>query len=74
MICEKESEVKVKKYADNNNYTILANTFGALEYVKYDFKLGRVAKFLKWPKGSDYISISENNETVKIKLSEIKDQ
>ena len=71
MICEKESELKVKKYAENNNYTILANTFGALEYVKYDYKELRVAKFLKWSKGSDSISITANNNTKKIKLSEI---
>ena len=73
MISEKESETKVKKYANENNYTILANTFGTLEYVKYDYTAGRVTKFLKWPKGSDSISISVNNETTKIKLSDIRD-
>ena len=52
MIYEKESEVKVKRYADSNNYTILANTFGALEYVKYDYSKYRVTKFLKWSKKS----------------------
>ena len=73
MICEKESETKVKKYAKTNNYTILANTLGALEYVKYDYSVGRVTKFLKWPKGSDVITITTNNESKIIKLIEIKE-
>ena len=73
MICEKETENKVKRYAENNNYTILANTFGALEYVKYDFTQNRIAKFLKWPKGSDNLTITIENKVTKIKLSEIKE-
>ena len=73
MICEKESETKVKKYAENNNYTILANTFGALEYVKYDYVENRIAKFLKWPKGSDSVTITANNQTTRLKLSEMKE-
>ena len=71
MISEKEIENKVKKYAENNNYTILANTLGALEYVKYDYKKGRVSKFLKWYKGADNIAITENKTTKKINISEI---
>ena len=73
MMCERQSESKVKKYAENNRYTILANTFGALEYVKYDYGEMRVTKFLKWPKGSDTITITVNNKSTKIKLSELKE-
>tara|TARA_B100000902_G_C26953371_1_gene736942 strand:+ start:468 stop:689 length:222 start_codon:yes stop_codon:yes gene_type:complete len=73
MMCERESELKVKRYAENNRYTILANTFGALEYVKYDYSEMRVTKFLKWPKGSDTITVTVNNKSTKIKLSELKE-
>ena len=73
MMCERETELKVKKYAENHRYTILANTFGALEYVKYDYHEMRVTKFLKWPKGSDTITITVGNKSTKIKLSEIRE-
>ena len=73
MLSEKEYELKVKRYADNNRYTILANTFGFLEYIKYDNKTLSVVKFLKWPKGSDNIIITANKSTKKIKLSELED-
>lgn len=72
MICERETEIKVIKYADKNHYTILANTFGALEYVKYEYDDVRTTKFLKWPKGSDSIIIKENNKKTKIKITELE--
>ena len=74
MICERETEIKVKKYADENNYTILANTFGALEYVTYDYENSKIAKFLKWPKGSDSITITVGDKIKKLKISELKDR
>lgn len=74
MITERDIEIKVTKYAERNHYTILANTFGALEYVKYDIENGkRITKFLKWPKGSDSLILAtkENNKKIKINLEEI---
>ena len=71
MISDREYENKVKKYAEENHYTILANTFGALEYVKYSYTDSKVTSFLKWPKGSDIIAISENGKTKKIDLKTI---
>jgi hypothetical protein len=72
MIPETEARFKVIKYAEKNNYTILANTFGALEYVKYEFKDGvNNTVFLKWPKGGNEIMISKNKKTKKINLSEL---
>ena len=72
MICERETEIKVMKYADKNHYTILANTFGALEYVKYEYNDVRITKFLKWPKGSDAIIIKENDKKTKIKITDLE--
>ena len=72
MINDKEKENKVKKYADENFYTILANTHGCLEYVKYNSSDIRLTSFLKWPKGADSITISTSNKTTKLQLSEIK--
>jgi len=72
MICERDDEIKVMNYASKNNYTILANTLGALEYVKYDYTSSRTAKFLKWPKGSDSIIIKEDNNSIKIKIKELE--
>ena len=72
MISERETERKVQNYADRNHYTILANTFGVLEYVKYDYQKGRTAKFLKWSKGSDSIVIHENNNETRIKISQLE--
>ena len=71
MISERDTEIKVINYAEANQYTILANTFGALEYVKYDFTNGKTTKFLKWCKGSDKITIKENKKELKIKISEL---
>jgi len=71
MKSDREDEIKVKKYADDNRYTILANTFGALEYVKYCYEKKTTTAFLKWPKGSDTLSITKEGITKKIKLTEI---
>ena len=71
MITERETEIKVQKYADKNRYTILANTFGAIEYVKYEYNPKMVTKFLKWPKGSDTITIRENKKIIKINLADL---
>ena len=71
MVNDRENETKVKLYASDNRYTILANTFGALEYVKYCYEDFRVTSFLKWPKGSDAITIEENNKLTKIKIEEL---
>ena len=71
MVSERETEIKVMEYASKNNYTILANTFGALEYVKYDYRDVKTTKFLKWSKGSDTITIKENNIKTKIKIVEL---
>lgn len=72
MISDKENENKVKKYAENNHYTILANTFGTLEYVKYCCGEIRSTAFLKWSKGSDTIIETKKGIVKKIKLSEVK--
>ena len=68
---ERENENKVKKYADENNFTILANTFGSLEYVKYCYGKMRTTAFLKWSKGSDTITITKEGSSKKINLSEV---
>ena len=71
MISDRENEIKVRKYASDNRYTILANTFGALEYVKYCYNEMRTTSFLKWSKGSDCITITKEGISKKLKLSEI---
>ena len=72
MLNDKENENKVKKYAEENHYTILANTFGALEYVKYCYGESNVTEFLKWPKGSNEISITKKGITRKINLLKLE--
>lgn len=71
MISDRENEIKVKRYATENHYTILANTLGALEYVKYCYVGMRTTSFLKWPKGSDAITVTKNGVTKKLKISDI---
>ena len=71
MISDKESEIKVKKYANDNRYTILANTFGALEFVKYCYEEKRLTEFLKWTKGSSVITVTREGISKKINLSDI---
>jgi len=71
MRTERENENKVKKYADENNFTILANTFGSLEYVKYCYGKIRSTTFLKWSKGSDTMTITNEGSSKKINLSEV---
>ena len=63
MLNDRENEIKVKKYAEENRYTILANTFGALEYVKYCYVNNKISETLKWPKGSDTFSITKEGIT-----------
>ena len=72
MITDRENENKVKKYATENYYTLVANTFGTLEYVKYCYEDTRTTEFLKWPKGSDSITIIKKGITKKIKLEDVK--
>ncbi len=72
MICDTEEENKVKKYAELNNYTMLADRLGYIEYVKYSsFKTGSVPVFLKWPKGSHKLIFTKEGIVEKISLSDI---
>lgn len=71
MISDHDNEIKVKKYAAENNYTILADTFGKLEYVKYCYKDLKITEFLMWSKGATTISITKNGTTKKLDLREI---
>lgn len=71
MISDKDKEDKVVKYADLNQYTILANTLGALEYIKYDCRKGKMTKFLKWSKGSDTIVIKTDKNVLKIEIDSL---
>ena len=72
MICERDKELKVLKYARENNYTIIANTFGSIHFVKYDNRGQSATKFLKWPKGSTKITLTCNEEKTIVDLEEIK--
>ena len=72
MINDRKNELKVRKYADQNHYTILANTFGTLEYVRYCYDKMKSTEFLKWPKGSDEMLLTKEGVTKKIKLSEVE--
>lgn len=72
MICDLEDENKVKKYAKLNNYTILADRLGYIEYVKYtNCNLGSSPVFLKWPKGSHQLILTKEGIVEKISLSDI---
>ena len=73
MICERETEIKVKEYAEKNHYTILANTLGSIEYVKYCNKGIQSTSFLKWPKGSDSIIIEDSKNKVRINIKELEE-
>lgn len=68
MLSDKENENKVKKYADENNFTIIANKLGSLEYVKYCSVETSVIEFLKWPKGADEMSLTRKGIVKKIKI------
>lgn len=61
----------VAEYALNNRYTLVANTPGSLEYVK--FETGSTMSTMKWSKGSDTIIITVNNSNEKIKIEKIQD-
>lgn len=71
MINDRESENKIKKYASENHFTILANTFGTLEYVKYCYNDYRTKSFLKWSKGSNIFTVTSKGITKKIKIEDI---
>ena len=55
MINDYSVEQMIKKYAVENKYTLIANTFGSLEYIKY---IDRNINTLKWSKGSDSVIIA----------------
>lgn len=59
----------VEKYAENKNYTLIANTGGALEYVKVCDNNER--KILKWAKGSDFVVIKTGKKLEKINIDTI---
>ena len=71
MVSDQEKENKVIKYAKENNYTILANTHGALEYVKYDIVKSRMTTFMKWPKGSDTVMLSIDGNVTKVEIDKL---
>jgi hypothetical protein len=71
MISEKEIENKIIRYANLNQYTILANTFGFIEYVKYSYESSKLLEHLKWYKGSNSITITKDGNSKKINIDSL---
>jgi len=72
MTSEKEITDKIKNYAALNQYTILSNTFGMIEYIKFCYKKNKIVSHLKWIKGSNFITITKNNISKKIDIGSLK--
>lgn len=74
MIDDYDVQRAVQRYADENRYTLIANTPGSLEFVKYEaIKKGGVSlRTLKWSKGSDTVTISnKDNKFKKYKIEKL---
>ena len=70
MISDYSDEQKVIKYAKNNSYTLIANTGGALEYIKITNEEKRV--YLKWAKGTHHIVLTEDSNSKKIDIIDLE--
>jgi hypothetical protein len=68
MIDDYPVERLVRKYAKENQYTLVANTPGTLEYVKY---VNKTITIMKWPKGSGSVTIHSGLVSEKLKLNTI---
>lgn len=60
MVDDYNTERLVKNYARENNYTLVANTPGTLEFVKYDEGVSRMI-IMKWPRGCSSIIVKSPN-------------
>lgn len=60
----------IEDYALKNKFTLVANTLGSLQYVKYNSK--KLIITMKWSKGSDTIIFKLKDKTKKINISELK--
>ena len=56
MVDDYNIERLVKNYARENNYTLVANTPGTLEYVKYVGGSSKIT-IMKWPRGCNSIFV-----------------
>ena len=56
MVDDYNIERLVKNYARENNYTLVANTPGTLEYVKYVGGSSKIT-IMKWPRGCNSIIV-----------------
>ena len=64
MVDDYATEKLIKRYAEENYFTLVSNSPGSLEYVKYINNDMKKIMLLKWPKGSDTVIISSANGDV----------
>ena len=68
MVDDYQTERLIKKYAKENNYTLVANKPGALEYVKYNRSNNNSLIIMIWYKGSSDIIIGSQGKSERIKV------
>ena len=70
MVDDYPIERKIRQYAIENNFTLVANTPGTLEYVKYN-KNSTTMTIMRWPKGSKSVVINKGSGEERINLNNL---
>ena len=61
-------EKLVKKYAKECNYALVSNSYGSLEYIKYEKNSMTI---MKWYRGGKDITITTKDKAEKIPISDL---
>jgi hypothetical protein len=68
MVDDYMTEKLIKKHAKEQGYTLVANSYGSLSYVKY---IKGEMTIMKWHKGANDINITTKDKTEKIPISNL---
>jgi hypothetical protein len=69
MVDDYPTEKLIQKYAKENKFTLIANSPGTLEYVKFDKDSKKHdIIMMKWSKGTDDIIITSNGISKRLKI------
>tara|TARA_R110001583_G_scaffold34763_2_gene116319 strand:+ start:690 stop:911 length:222 start_codon:yes stop_codon:yes gene_type:complete len=71
MVDDYPLEKLIKAYAEENNFTLVANKPGALEYVKYDRNNNNELIIMKWYRGASNIMIGSRDKLERFKIESL---
>ena len=70
MVDDYAIEKLIKNYAKENNYTLVSNSYGKLEYFKYNNSKGSMDS-MKWYRGAKDIIMTASGKIEKIMIDDL---